>query len=213
MRLVSLRVLGAVTGLLVVAGAVHVLREATMSTHYDTGPDSRVTVVVRAEQNRAEAGVSLAAAAAAQIGLCNLEVGRTGEVRPVPGTDDRFRVILSPALDSTDQTWRVRPPPGTGSRPPTASASARAAGTSPAAARARSTTSVRSPRSSSVAAPRRTGAEPVDPGSGTYVAVPVPQRGAQVDEGRRVCRGGDVEEALVGLDAFRYLNREHVLVS
>lgn len=103
MRLASLRVLGAVTGLLVVAGAVHVLREATMSTHYDTGPDSRVTVVVRAEQNRAEAGVTLAAAATAQMDLCGLEVGRSGEVRPVPGTDDRFRVILTPALDSTDR--------------------------------------------------------------------------------------------------------------
>lgn len=90
---------------LAVLGGVHVLREATMSTHYETGADSRLVVVVQAASNRAEPGATLDELAEAQVSSCILEVSadRDGEVTPVPGTADRFSVTLRPALDSTDR--------------------------------------------------------------------------------------------------------------
>lgn len=89
----------------VVLGGVYLLREATMSTHYETGADTRLVVVVQASSNRAEPGVTLDELAEAQVSTCALEVSRTrdGEVERVPGTDDRFAVTLRPSLDSTDR--------------------------------------------------------------------------------------------------------------
>jgi hypothetical protein len=89
----------------VVLGGVYFLREATMSTHYETGADSRLVVVVQAASNRAEPGVTLDELAEAQVSTCALEVSRTrdGEVERVAGTDDRFSVTLRPSLDSTDR--------------------------------------------------------------------------------------------------------------
>jgi hypothetical protein len=88
---------------LAVVVGVHVLRQATMSTHYATGADTRLVVVVDAAANRPEHGVTLAGMTEAQVGVCALEVSRTADVRPVEGTDDRFTVTLQPALDSTDR--------------------------------------------------------------------------------------------------------------
>jgi hypothetical protein len=89
----------------VVLGGVYLLREATMSTHYETGADTRLVVVVQASSNRAEPGVTLEAMTENQLGTCALEVSRSrgGEMEPVTGTDDRFSVTLQPALDSTDR--------------------------------------------------------------------------------------------------------------
>lgn len=98
-----LRAVGVVAGALVVAGAVYALREATMSTHYETGADSRLVVVVRAESNRAEEGVRLEQMASAQIDVCTLEVARAGDVQVVREPGDRFVVTLQPSLDSTDR--------------------------------------------------------------------------------------------------------------
>lgn len=92
--------------LVVVAlGGVYLLREATMSTHYATGADTRLVVVVEASSNRAEPGTTLDELAEAQVSACVLEVStnRDGEVEQVPGTDDRFSFTLRPALDSTDR--------------------------------------------------------------------------------------------------------------
>lgn len=91
--------------LLLVLGGVHLLRGATMSTHYETGADTRLVVVVQAASNRAEPGTTIEELAEAHVSTCVLEVAaeRDGEVDPVPGTDDRFSVTLRPALDSTDR--------------------------------------------------------------------------------------------------------------
>lgn len=91
--------------LVVVLGGIHLLREATMSTHYATGADSRLEVVVEVASNRAEHGVTLGDLAEAQLETCALEVSRTrdSEVVPVAGTDDRFAVTIQPALDSTNR--------------------------------------------------------------------------------------------------------------
>jgi hypothetical protein len=98
-----LRVVGAIAGAVVLAGAIYLLREATISTHYQTDADSRLVVVVRAASNRPEEGVSLEHMASAQIELCALEVSRAGDVQVVYESDDRFVVTLTPALDSTDR--------------------------------------------------------------------------------------------------------------
>ena len=103
MRAIVLRVIGAIAGAVVVAGGIYLLREATMSSHYETGADSQLVVVVRAASNRPEEGVSLEHMASAQIELCALEVARAGDVRVVYEPDDRFVVTLTPALDSTDR--------------------------------------------------------------------------------------------------------------
>ena len=103
MRAVVLRVVGAIAGAVVVAGAIYMLRETTMSTHYDTGADSQLVVVVRAASNRPEEGVRLEQMASAQIELCALEVSRAGDVRIVHQADDRFEITLRPSLDSTDR--------------------------------------------------------------------------------------------------------------
>ncbi len=91
--------------LLVVGGGIHLLREATMSTHHPTGADTSLVVVVEAASNRAEHGVTIEDLTEAQLSTCALEVSRTGggTVEPVPGTDDRFAVTLRPSLDSTDR--------------------------------------------------------------------------------------------------------------
>ena len=100
-----MRTMGLVVGLAVlVGGGIYLLREATMSTHYDTGPDSRLEVVVRAASNRAEPGVTLDEQAEAHLRSCVLEVAsRAVAVTPIAGTDDRFAITLQPALDSTDR--------------------------------------------------------------------------------------------------------------
>ena len=98
-----LRVVGAIAGAGVLAGGIYLLREATISTHYETDADSRLVVVVRAASNRPEEGVSLEHMATAQIELCALEVSRAGDVQVAYESDDRFVVTLTPALDSTDR--------------------------------------------------------------------------------------------------------------
>lgn len=102
MRIAPFLRVGAVTLVLV---GVYLLREATMSTHYATGPDSRLRVVVESSHNRSERSSTLGELTEAHVSLCGLEVDaeREGEVRPVAGRDDRFAVVLRPALDSSDR--------------------------------------------------------------------------------------------------------------
>lgn len=96
-------------GLVAIAGlaaiAVLWLRDATQSTHYDTGPDSRLQVVVEAESNRAEPTQTLAELTQAHLMLCRLEVNSdpVGPIEAMPGRPDSFAVVLQPALDSTDR--------------------------------------------------------------------------------------------------------------
>ena len=105
MRTIVLRVIAITAAIVGVGGAIYLLREATMSTHYETGPDSQMVVEVRAASNRAEEGVSVEQLARAQLGVCALDVsrGHGNDIRRVAGTDDRFVITLQPALDSTDR--------------------------------------------------------------------------------------------------------------
>jgi len=104
MKSLAKLVLG-VAVLILLGGGIYLLREATMSTHYETGPDSRMVIEVRAASNRAEEGVTLEQMARAQMAVCALDVsrGHGTDVRRVAGTDDRFLITLTPALDSTDR--------------------------------------------------------------------------------------------------------------
>ncbi len=94
-----------VGAVVVVLGGVYVLRDATMSTHYATGPDTRLRVVIESSHNRSERSSTLGELTEAHMSLCGLEVNaeRQGEVEPVAGHDDRFAVVLRPALDSSDR--------------------------------------------------------------------------------------------------------------
>jgi hypothetical protein len=84
---------------------VHLLREATQSTHYRTSPDSRLEVVVEARSNRAEPTQTLEELTLAHLSMCRLEVAADldGGLRTLPDRTDRFAVVLAPALDSTDR--------------------------------------------------------------------------------------------------------------
>ena len=98
------RPIAGVALVLITLGGIHVMRDATMSTHYETGADSRMVVVVHASNNRAEPGTTLDELAEAQINTCVLQVSTNIEgFEPVSGDDDRFTVTLRPALDSTDR--------------------------------------------------------------------------------------------------------------
>lgn len=84
---------------------VHLLREATQSTHYRTSPDSRLRVVLEAHRNEAEPSATLAELTMAHLSMCRLEVASRieGGLVPVPPNPARFAVVLAPALDSTDR--------------------------------------------------------------------------------------------------------------
>jgi hypothetical protein len=96
-------------GLVAGVAAVLALREATLSTHDERiDPDSRVEVVFDAEARHREQGQTLEELAEALVITCRLEISSdpVGEVERVSDPDadaDRFRVVLSPALDQTNE--------------------------------------------------------------------------------------------------------------
>lgn len=100
MRKLLAQVVGGVVALAVLGGALFALREATLSTHEPTPPDSSSTFLVRARDHRAEDGLS--DAAEAMIRLCELEVGPGLEL-PIERVDEEFfRFVMRPGLDDTD---------------------------------------------------------------------------------------------------------------
>jgi hypothetical protein len=100
-------VLGAV-GLVVGIAGVLALREATLSTHQPIDPDSQVEVVFDAEARHREEGQTVDELAEALVVACRLEVSSdiVGEVEPYgdpDGDDDRYRAVLQPAFDDTNE--------------------------------------------------------------------------------------------------------------
>ena len=86
------------------AGVVGVLalREATLSTHEQVvGQDT--ALVVSATTKGGEGGQTLAEMVEAQLLTCRLEVTSdfAGPIEPLG--DDRFRAVLTPALDDTNR--------------------------------------------------------------------------------------------------------------
>jgi uncharacterized protein (UPF0261 family) len=91
------------------AGVVGVLalREATLSTHEQV-VGQEMEVVVSADTKGAEGGQTLAEMVEAQLLTCRLEVTSdfvaselVGPIEPLG--DDRFRAVLTPALDDTNR--------------------------------------------------------------------------------------------------------------
>lgn len=98
-----------VVGLGVGVVAVLALREATLSTHDERiDPGSRVEVVFDAAARHREAGQTLDELAEALVIACRLEIS-SDPVTPVEripdpeGDQDRFRVVMEPAFDETNE--------------------------------------------------------------------------------------------------------------
>lgn len=98
------RVVVALVVLALVGGGVWQLRSATMSTHVDVDPDSRLAVAIDAESHMSETGQSLQEMVTAKVAMCRLEVRAADPVGPPEaGADGRFRFVLQPSLDDTDR--------------------------------------------------------------------------------------------------------------
>jgi hypothetical protein len=99
--------LGAV-GLTFGIAAVFALREATLSTHESVDPGSSAEIIFNAEARHREPGQTLDELAEALVTACRLEVSSdpVTEVQPVTDPDgdhDRYRVVLAPGLDETNE--------------------------------------------------------------------------------------------------------------
>jgi hypothetical protein len=94
-----LGVVGVLGGLL----GVRALSDATLSTHADVDPGSRIEVVVDVDTHGGEIGQSIDEMVEAQIVTCRLEVHSdvVGDIEPLG--NDRFRATLSPSMDHNDQ--------------------------------------------------------------------------------------------------------------
>jgi hypothetical protein len=95
-------VLGGI-GLVVGVAGVLALREATLSTHEPVVPGSTTEVRFEAASRHGERGQTLDEMVHALVLTCRLEVSSdlVGEVEAVG--EDRFRAVLSPALDETNR--------------------------------------------------------------------------------------------------------------
>ena len=103
--------------LLVVAlgSGVFVLRSATMSTHQAVPAGSELELVLAARKHGGEQTQNLAEMTEALVLVCRLEVDADplGPIEPLG--DGRFRVVVHPSLDRSDQRqlrgcledWRV----------------------------------------------------------------------------------------------------------
>jgi hypothetical protein len=98
-----LRLLLAAVGVAIGVVAVVALREATLSTHQEVAPDSRIEVVVTGRVKGGEAGQSLEEMVEAQLQACRLEVSSdiVGEVESEGG--GRYRAVLQPSMDQTNR--------------------------------------------------------------------------------------------------------------
>jgi hypothetical protein len=98
-----LKYIGAAFGVVVAVVAVLLLRDATLSTHQPVDPDSRIELVIHVRSKGGEAGQTVAEMAEAHLLTCRLEVS-SDPVTPLADLGGgRFRVVLAPSMDSTDQ--------------------------------------------------------------------------------------------------------------
>jgi hypothetical protein len=82
---------------------VFALREATLSTHGHVDPDSRVEIVIDARSRHREFRQTLPEMVEALFLACRLEVS-SDVVGPIRSDGDgRFRAVLQPALDETNE--------------------------------------------------------------------------------------------------------------
>ena len=83
--------------------AVVLLRDATLSTHQPVDPGSRIELVIHVSTHGGEPSQTVAEMAEAQLLTCRLEV-QSDPISPIEDLGDgRFRVVLAPSMDATDQ--------------------------------------------------------------------------------------------------------------
>lgn len=81
---------------------VFMLRDATLSTHQQVPADSRIELILQIASHGGEQGQTADEVAEALVVTCRLEVN--SDPGPIEQLDDsRFRVILQPSMDTTDQ--------------------------------------------------------------------------------------------------------------
>ena len=98
-----MKVVGALVSVAVLVVGIVMLRDATLSTHQPTAPDSKIELVMHVSVNGGEARQTVAEMAEATLLACRLEVS-ADPVAPLEDLGDgRFRAVLSPSMDDTDQ--------------------------------------------------------------------------------------------------------------
>lgn len=101
------RTVAALVAVVVLGAGVFFLRDATISTHTDQDPDSRLEVLVEARVKGAETGQSLQEYLWAKVLMCRTEVAFSDPVTGLQVVDEQervFRFVLQPSLDDTDRT-------------------------------------------------------------------------------------------------------------
>ncbi len=97
-----LRPFAAAVAVVVLGFGVIALRDATLSTHRAVPSDSSIELIFRIASHGAERGQTLDEVAEALVITCRLEV--TSDPGPIEHLDSqRFRVVLRPSMDDTDQ--------------------------------------------------------------------------------------------------------------
>ena len=103
MKVKPTRVAIGAIGLAVGVFGVLALREATLSTHGSVDPESRVELVLDASSRHRESGQTVPEMVEALLLTCRLEVSSDVVGRIRAEGDGRFRAVLRPALDETNQ--------------------------------------------------------------------------------------------------------------
>lgn len=98
-----LRVLLAVVGLGLGIGGVLAMREATLSTHYHVRFATEAVLLLDAEIKGEEPGQTRDEAVDAVVDMCRLEVGRSDPEQIEHLGGGRYRVVLKPGMDETNQ--------------------------------------------------------------------------------------------------------------
>ena len=98
-----MKFIAAIVGVVVLAVGVLSLRDATLSTHQPMDPDSRIELILHVRTKGGEARQTVDEMAEAQILTCRLEVSADPVTALEDLGDGRFRSILSPSMDDTDQ--------------------------------------------------------------------------------------------------------------
>lgn len=102
MKLTPVRLLLGAVGLAVGIVAVLALREATLSTH-ESVAGSGMELIVSAKTKSGERNQTLPEMVEAQVLACRLEVTSDLDGPIEPLGDRRFRAVLTPAMDETNQ--------------------------------------------------------------------------------------------------------------
>jgi hypothetical protein len=79
------------------------MREATLSTHQPVDPGTEAIVLLDAEVKGSEPGQTRDEAVDAMVDMCRLEVGRSDPEQIDHLGGGRYRVVLRPGMDQTNQ--------------------------------------------------------------------------------------------------------------